>query len=203
MRTIAAGKAKAQFLGLLDEVRNKRESVIVTKHGKLWAKIVPLDMEVGEDPLEVFRFPGKIEIHGDIVVRLIRTRNWTGSSGRLWSRSFDCGGHPCGDLADSGTDSNFCRSDSCFDGGPQFRRSGDRGYHLAGDCVARLHRSHFGSSATGGVSGFCGVVVSGDSDQRPDRRTFHAIYRCVSKGSGGQADWGDCGRAWGTAGDEG
>jgi prevent-host-death family protein len=67
MRTIAAGKAKAQFLGLLDEVRNKRESVIVTKHGKLWAKIVPLDMEVGEDPLEVFRFPGKIEIHGDIV----------------------------------------------------------------------------------------------------------------------------------------
>jgi len=67
MRTIAAGKAKAQFLGLLDEVRNRREPVVVTKHGKQWAKIVPLDMEEGEDPLEVFRFPGKIEIHGDIV----------------------------------------------------------------------------------------------------------------------------------------
>jgi prevent-host-death family protein len=67
MRTIAAGKAKAQFLGLLDEVRNKREPVIVTKHGKQWVKIVPMDIAEGEDPLDAFRFPGEIEIHGDIV----------------------------------------------------------------------------------------------------------------------------------------
>ena len=67
MKTIAAGKAKAQFLGLLDDVRNKREPVIVTKHGKQWAKIVPLDLGEGEDPLGAFRFPGTIEIHGDIV----------------------------------------------------------------------------------------------------------------------------------------
>jgi prevent-host-death family protein len=70
MRTIAAGKAKAQFLGLLDEVRNKREQVIVTKHGKQWAKIVPMDIAEGEDPLDAFRFPGMIEIHGDIMAPL-------------------------------------------------------------------------------------------------------------------------------------
>jgi prevent-host-death family protein len=65
MRTIAAGKAKAQFLGLLDEVRNKRESFVVTKHGKEWAKIVPLDLEEDVDPLDAFRFPG-VEVIGDI-----------------------------------------------------------------------------------------------------------------------------------------
>lgn len=69
MKTIAAGKAKATFLGLLDEVHDKRQSFIVTKHGKKWAKIVPLDFEKGEDPLDVFRFPG-VEIVGDIMAPL-------------------------------------------------------------------------------------------------------------------------------------
>jgi hypothetical protein len=41
--------------------------VIVTKHGKQWAKIAPLDLEEGKDPLDEFRFPGEIEIHGDIM----------------------------------------------------------------------------------------------------------------------------------------
>lgn len=65
MITMAAGEFKAKCLGLLSNVQTKRESVLVTKHGKPVAKLVPLDLEEGEDPLAVFRFPG-LEIVGDI-----------------------------------------------------------------------------------------------------------------------------------------
>jgi prevent-host-death family protein len=63
MRTIAAGKAKAQFLGLLGEVETKRECVTVTKNGRPVAKMVPLDLD--EDPLKAFFIGG--EILGDIM----------------------------------------------------------------------------------------------------------------------------------------
>ncbi len=66
MITIAAGEFKAKCLGLLSDVETKRESVLVTKYGKPIAKLVPLELAEGEDPLEAFRFPGKIEIVGDI-----------------------------------------------------------------------------------------------------------------------------------------
>ena len=65
MRTMAAGKFKAQCLGVIDEVQAKREPVIVTKHGKAVAKLVPMDIE--DDPLDAFVFPGRIKILGDIV----------------------------------------------------------------------------------------------------------------------------------------
>jgi prevent-host-death family protein len=68
MKTMAAGKFKAQCLALLDEVKTKREPVLVTKHGEPWAKLVPLDAEA--DPLAAFRFPGTIEIVGDIMAPL-------------------------------------------------------------------------------------------------------------------------------------
>jgi len=66
MRTMAAGKFKAQCLAVMDEVRTKREPVLVTKNGKPVAKLVPLDIPEGEDPLDAFYF-GKIEIVGDIM----------------------------------------------------------------------------------------------------------------------------------------
>ena len=50
----------------MDEVAARRETVVVTKHGKLVAKLVPMDLPEGEDPLAKFKFPGKIEIVGDI-----------------------------------------------------------------------------------------------------------------------------------------
>jgi prevent-host-death family protein len=65
MRTMAAGKFKAQCLAVLDEVKTKREGVVVTKNGKPFAKLVPLDAE-DDDPLAVFRFPG-LKIVGDIM----------------------------------------------------------------------------------------------------------------------------------------
>ena len=45
MVTIAAGKFKAQCLALLDEVAQTNESLIITKHGKPVAKLVPFDSE--------------------------------------------------------------------------------------------------------------------------------------------------------------
>lgn len=63
MRTMAAGKFKAQCLALLDEVETKRECVTVTKNGRPVAKMVPLELE--EDPLKAFFVGG--EIVGDIM----------------------------------------------------------------------------------------------------------------------------------------
>lgn len=68
MRTMAAAKFKAQCLAVMDEVQAKREPVLVTKNGKPVAKLVPLEVE--DDPLSAFRFPGKIVIHGDIMAPL-------------------------------------------------------------------------------------------------------------------------------------
>ena len=65
MRTMAAGKFKAQCLAVMDEVQARREPVVVTKNGRPVAKLVPLEEE--DDPLAAFRFPGKIEIVGDIM----------------------------------------------------------------------------------------------------------------------------------------
>jgi prevent-host-death family protein len=63
MKTIAAGKFKAQCLALLDEVETKRECVTVTKNGRPVAKMVPLELE--EDPLKAFFIGG--EILGDVM----------------------------------------------------------------------------------------------------------------------------------------
>jgi prevent-host-death family protein len=41
-KTIAAGEFKAKCLRLLDEVAETREPLIVTKHGKPVAKLVPI-----------------------------------------------------------------------------------------------------------------------------------------------------------------
>ena len=66
MRTLAATKMKATFLSVLNDVEKKREPVLVTRHGKPVAKMVPLDLAEDVDPLDAFRFPG-IVITGDIM----------------------------------------------------------------------------------------------------------------------------------------
>ncbi len=78
MTTIAAGQAKAQFLKLLKDVEMKRETVIVTKHGREVAKLVPMDLAEDVDPLDAFRFPGKIEIVGDIEAPLYTEEEYEG-----------------------------------------------------------------------------------------------------------------------------
>jgi prevent-host-death family protein len=75
MRTMAAGKFKAQCLAVMDEVQAKRVPVLVTKNGKPVAKLVPIDLAEGEDPLDAFYF-GKIEIVGDIMKPIYSDKEW-------------------------------------------------------------------------------------------------------------------------------
>jgi prevent-host-death family protein len=74
MRTMAAGKFKATCLAVMDEVQAKREPVLLTKNGKPVAKLVPVEVE--DDPLAVYRFPGKVEILGDIMSPVMDLEDW-------------------------------------------------------------------------------------------------------------------------------
>ena len=68
-----AGVFKASCLAVMDEVQAKCETVIITKHGKPVAKLVPVDAERDE----VFGFmKGKIAITGDVVRPIISAREW-------------------------------------------------------------------------------------------------------------------------------
>jgi prevent-host-death family protein len=64
MKTMAAGKFKAQCLAVMDEVQTKREPIMVTKNGRAVVKVVPLDTS-DQDPLREFFIGG--EIVGDIM----------------------------------------------------------------------------------------------------------------------------------------
>jgi prevent-host-death family protein len=75
MRTMAAGKFKATCLAVMDEVQAKREPVVITKNGKPVAKLVPLEVPEGEDPLDAFYF-GKIEIVGDMTAPIYSGEEW-------------------------------------------------------------------------------------------------------------------------------
>ncbi len=60
---IGAGDFKAKCLKLLDEVARTREPLVVTKHGKAVAKLVPIPQEAG-----LFgALAGSVRQEGDIV----------------------------------------------------------------------------------------------------------------------------------------
>lgn len=62
---IAAGQFKAKCLQLMDQVQQSREEIVITKHGKPVAKLVPVD-ETG--PRSILGYlQGTVEIVGDIV----------------------------------------------------------------------------------------------------------------------------------------
>ena len=44
--TIAAGKFKAECLALIDKVSRTNETLVITKHGKPVAQLVPLDQKL-------------------------------------------------------------------------------------------------------------------------------------------------------------
>lgn len=46
--SIAAGKFKAECLALLDQVSRTNETLVITKHGKPVAQLVPLDHAPGK-----------------------------------------------------------------------------------------------------------------------------------------------------------
>jgi len=72
MKKMAAGAFKANCLGVMDEVKRKRESVVITKHGKPVAKLVPVG---GTDDIYDF-FAGKGVIVGDVVSPALTLKEW-------------------------------------------------------------------------------------------------------------------------------
>ena len=73
MKKIPAGLFKVHCLSLMDEVRDKREAVVITKRGKAIAKLVP----VGAEKDEIYGFlAGKGAITGDIVSPALAHEEW-------------------------------------------------------------------------------------------------------------------------------
>ena len=64
MKTMAAGLFKARCLAVMDEVRAKREAIVITKRGKAVAKLAPCR----QDPDEIYNFlHGKGAVTGEII----------------------------------------------------------------------------------------------------------------------------------------
>ena len=73
MRTIPAGTFIAQCLAIMDEVRAKRQAVVITKRGKPVAKLVPVE----EKKDEIFGFlKGKGKVVGDVVSPAMTPEEW-------------------------------------------------------------------------------------------------------------------------------
>jgi len=73
MKKMAADSFKANCLAVMDEVQAKHETVVITKHGKPVAKLVPLTTETDE----ICNFlAGKGAVTGDIVSPAISPREW-------------------------------------------------------------------------------------------------------------------------------
>lgn len=62
MKTIAAAKFKEQCLKVLEEVGP--EGVLITKHGKPIARLMPIDEPHGAT---IGRFKSKLRMHGDVL----------------------------------------------------------------------------------------------------------------------------------------
>jgi prevent-host-death family protein len=73
MKKMAAGAFKVHCLKVMDEVKSKREAVLITKRGKPVAKLVPVEKEA--DDIFGF-FKGKGTITGDIVSPVLTPEEW-------------------------------------------------------------------------------------------------------------------------------
>jgi len=73
MKKMAAGAFKVHCLAVMDEVHAKRETVLITKHGKPVAKLVPADANTDD----IYNFlAGRGVIAGDIVSPAISDKEW-------------------------------------------------------------------------------------------------------------------------------
>jgi antitoxin (DNA-binding transcriptional repressor) of toxin-antitoxin stability system len=73
MKKMAAGSFKMRCLAVTDEVQAKRETVLITKHGKPVAKLIPSDQAAGD----IYNFlAGKSAVTGDIVSPAISADEW-------------------------------------------------------------------------------------------------------------------------------
>lgn len=73
MKRMAAGSFKVHCLAIMDEVQAKKEVVLITKHGKPVAKIVPASN--AKDDIYNF-LAGKGTVSGDVVSPAISLVDW-------------------------------------------------------------------------------------------------------------------------------
>jgi prevent-host-death family protein len=73
MKKMAAGSFKVHCLAVMDEVQAKRETVLITKHGKPVAKLVPADASTDD----IYNFmAGKGAVAGDVVSPAMSGEDW-------------------------------------------------------------------------------------------------------------------------------
>jgi prevent-host-death family protein len=73
MKKVAAGSFKTNCLAIMDEVQAKHETVVITKHGKPVAKLVPVKGETDE----IYDFlAGKGAVAGDVVSPALSRKEW-------------------------------------------------------------------------------------------------------------------------------
>ena len=73
MKTIPAGTFKTNCLAIMDEVKAKRETIVITKRGQPVAKIVPVNSETDE----IFGFfRGRGSVTGDVVSPVLSSGEW-------------------------------------------------------------------------------------------------------------------------------
>ncbi|MFZ0947867.1 MAG: type II toxin-antitoxin system prevent-host-death family antitoxin, partial [Candidatus Sulfotelmatobacter sp.] len=73
VKEMAAGTFKAQCLAIMDHVFQSGEPVLITKHGKPVAKLVPAENQADD----IFGYmTGKVKIVGDIVGPVTPPEDW-------------------------------------------------------------------------------------------------------------------------------
>jgi prevent-host-death family protein len=73
MKTIAAGKFKANCLAIMDDVKARHEMVVITKHDEPVAMLVPVTSDV--DDISGF-LSGKGSISGDVLTPALSPEEW-------------------------------------------------------------------------------------------------------------------------------
>jgi len=73
MKTIPAGEFKTNCLAIMDEVKAKRETIVITKHGQPVAQLVPINTDADE----IFGFfSGRGRVTGDVVSPILSPKEW-------------------------------------------------------------------------------------------------------------------------------
>lgn len=114
-KKIAAGKFKAQCLGIIDEVQAKRQTYIITKRGKPMAQLIPVESQTDD----IFGFyKGKLKITGDVVAPAFSPEEW----GDLYAHDR----HPHSRLAGGRRKQDLAKSKHLDGGGSSRRREPGR-----------------------------------------------------------------------------
>ena len=73
MKQMPAGEFKARCLAVMDQVLQSGEPVVITKHGKPVAKLVPAQNHADD----IFGYmAGKVKVVGDIVGPVTPLKDW-------------------------------------------------------------------------------------------------------------------------------